>query len=114
MGDILDIVMTVGFWAATVRIVSPLIFGTLGTPDPADVDWINNKKALQYIRSLKKKEPVPLAKVFPNASAQALDLMEKMLTFNPNRRITVEEALAHPYLASLHNEKDEVRDCIAW
>ncbi|MGI9371445.1 MAG: ABC transporter permease [Hyphomicrobiales bacterium] len=30
MGDILDIVMTVGFWAATVRIVSPLIFGTLG------------------------------------------------------------------------------------
>ena len=30
MGDILDILLTAGFWAATVRIMSPLIFGTLG------------------------------------------------------------------------------------
>ncbi|MGI9482301.1 MAG: ABC transporter permease [Hyphomicrobiales bacterium] len=30
MGDILEIIMNVGFWAATIRIVSPLIFGTLG------------------------------------------------------------------------------------
>ena len=29
---------------------------------------------------------------------QALDLLEKMLTFNPHKRIVVEEALAHPYL----------------
>ena len=30
MGDLFDILMTAGFWAATIRIVSPLIFGTLG------------------------------------------------------------------------------------
>ncbi|MFV2031128.1 MAG: ABC transporter permease [Gammaproteobacteria bacterium] len=30
MSDLLDILLTAGFWAATVRIVSPLIFGTLG------------------------------------------------------------------------------------
>ena len=30
MGDILDILLTAGFWAATLRIMSPLIFGTLG------------------------------------------------------------------------------------
>ncbi len=30
MSDILDILLTAGFWAATIRIVSPLIFGTLG------------------------------------------------------------------------------------
>ena len=30
MWEILEIVTTVGFWAATLRIVSPLIFGTLG------------------------------------------------------------------------------------
>lgn len=30
MSDFLDILMTAGFWAATVRIMSPLIFGTLG------------------------------------------------------------------------------------
>ena len=30
MGDLFDILLTAGFWAATLRIVSPLIFGTLG------------------------------------------------------------------------------------
>jgi len=30
MGDLFDIMLTAGFWAATIRIVSPLIFGTLG------------------------------------------------------------------------------------
>lgn len=31
-----------------------------------------------------------------------------MLVFNPEARISVEDALAHPYLKALHNEKDEV------
>ena len=30
-----------------------------------------------------------------------------MLVFDPNRRITVEQALEHPYLASLHDVNDE-------
>ncbi len=30
MSDLFDILLTTGFWAATIRIVSPLIFGTLG------------------------------------------------------------------------------------
>ncbi len=30
MADLLDILVTAGFWAATIRILSPLIFGTLG------------------------------------------------------------------------------------
>ncbi|KAJ1807523.1 mitogen activated protein kinase [Coemansia sp. RSA 2599] len=30
-----------------------------------------------------------------------------MLNFSPRRRITVEEALAHPYLAQYHDEADE-------
>jgi serine/threonine protein kinase len=38
---------------------------------------------------------------------QALDLIDKMLVFDPNKRITVEEALEHPYLASLHDVNDE-------
>ncbi len=41
--------------------------------------------------------------MFPDASAQAIDLLERMLQFNPSKRITVEDALAHPYLAQLHD-----------
>lgn len=37
----------------------------------------------------------------------ALDLLDKMLTFNPHRRITVEECLAHPYLEQYYEPEDE-------
>jgi serine/threonine protein kinase len=38
---------------------------------------------------------------------QAVDLLEKMLVFEPDKRITVAEALQHPYLAALHDAADE-------
>jgi mitogen-activated protein kinase 1/3 len=41
--------------------------------------------------------------MYPDANPLAIDLLGKMLEFHPERRITVEEALAHPYLASLHD-----------
>jgi len=31
-----------------------------------------------------------------------------MLQFNPDKRITINEALRHPYLAQFHNTKEEV------
>ena len=45
--------------------------------------------------------------LFPNASEQAADLLHKLLEFNPDKRITAEEALRHPYLAQFHNPADE-------
>ena len=39
----------------------------------------------------------------------ALDLLDKMLTFNPHRRIDVEQALAHPYLEQYYDPADEVK-----
>lgn len=30
------------------------------------------------------------------------DLLEKMLVFNPNKRITISEALQHPYISALY------------
>lgn len=37
----------------------------------------------------------------------ALDLLEKMLDLDADKRITAAEALAHPYLAQYHDESDE-------
>lgn len=44
-------------------------------------------------------------------STTALDLLDKLLTFNANKRIDVEAALAHPYLAQYYDPSDEVSPC---
>ena len=47
------------------------------------------------------------SELYPDANVDALDLLEKLLEFDPADRITVEEALAHPYLKALHFPEDE-------
>lgn len=37
----------------------------------------------------------------------AIDLLERMLVFDPKKRINATEALAHPYLSAYHDETDE-------
>ena len=50
---------------------------------------------------------VDFARLFPGSSAQAVDLLQRMLQFDPRRRISVEGALRHPWLAQLHDEAAE-------
>ena len=59
------------------------------------------------MRKLSNKIPVPLKRQFPKVPTNALDLMSRMLQIHPKKRITVEEALAHPFLESLHSEEEE-------
>jgi len=41
-----------------------------------------------------------------------LDLLEKLMVFQAEKRITVEEALEHPYLSALHFPEDEVKEFV--
>jgi serine/threonine protein kinase len=84
-----------------------LIIEILGSPTYEDTEYIASDKAKAYIRQLPKKERIPFEKLFPRAPPLALDLLSKMLTFAPEKRINVEEALAHPYLRLLHDPADE-------
>jgi len=84
-----------------------LITDVLGTPTEDDIVNIGSEKARNFIRSLPQKDPIDFHKLFPNASELAIDLVEKMLRFDPDKRITVEEALEHSYLAQLHDPSDE-------
>lgn len=45
--------------------------------------------------------------MFPKSSALAIDLLKKLLTFDAQKRLTAEQALAHPYLADFHLPEDE-------
>jgi len=84
-----------------------LIFQTLGTPQGDDWSAITNERALEYIKGLKKSTKTPFSALYPKAAPLAIDLMDKLLMFNPLNRISVEQALSHPYFKGLHNPKYE-------
>jgi len=56
----------------------------------------------EYVAALPRKAKVPFRQLIPHASAAACDLLEKLLCFEPDKRLTVEQALAHPFLDELH------------
>jgi len=84
-----------------------LIVKTLGPPPEEDLTFISSHKARAYIRALPPVERVDFSKKFPDADPLAIDLMERMLEFDPRKRINVEDALKHPWLAQLHDEAAE-------
>jgi len=49
-----------------------------------------------------------LSQMFHAAPASAIDLLNKMLVFNPDRRISVMDALAHPFLETTRMPEKEI------
>jgi len=84
-----------------------LILNVLGSPDQQTLQFIRNDKARSYIIGLPYKERTPWSQLYPDASPKALDLLDKLLTFNPEKRVTVEEALEHEYLEQYYDPQDE-------
>jgi len=86
-----------------------LILLIRGTPKPGTLDWVQDPDAKRWILRQKPNKGHDLSKLFPNIGAQALDLLEKMLIIDPTKRISVEDALNHPYLAELHEPTPQTR-----
>eukprot|EP00811_Abedinium_folium_P030322 NODE_4850_length_1838_cov_13.420807.p1 GENE.NODE_4850_length_1838_cov_13.420807~~NODE_4850_length_1838_cov_13.420807.p1 ORF type:complete len:429 (+),score=130.08 NODE_4850_length_1838_cov_13.420807:43-1329(+) len=86
------------------------IMEVTGRPTPEDVEAIKSPFAATMLESLCMVRPRPLSEVFPSASAEGLNLMQHCLQFNPSKRITTMDAVAHPYVVQFHNPEDEL-DC---
>ncbi|XP_072016760.1 cyclin-dependent kinase 20-like [Amphiura filiformis] len=68
----------------------------LGTP--TEKTWPGMEELPDYNKiTFPENPPIPLEKVVPDASAEALDLLKKFLVYPSNRRISAAEALLHPY-----------------
>jgi mitogen-activated protein kinase 1/3 len=92
-----------------------LIIGVLGNPTEDDLEFIANDHAKRYLREMERATPVPLEQFLavPNINPDAIDLLTKMLCFNPYKRITVDEALRHPYLEEYYEESEDEVDELA-
>jgi len=80
-----------------------LIVSLLGQPSDDDLGALQNPAAAEYVQALPARPAASLAALYPSASAGALELLAQLLVFNPRRRLTAAQALAHPYLDELHS-----------
>jgi len=78
-----------------------------GRPTQEDIDSIQSNLAATMLESLPPTRTRSFHDFFPSASDDALDLIRRTLQFNPLKRLTVEQALRHPYVAQFHNSDDE-------
>ena len=83
-----------------------LIFALIGVPkDDTDLECVGNVKALQYIKKLKPQQPKNFKEYFNGASDLCIDFIKGCLQFNPKKRLSVQQALEHPYLKAIHDPK---------
>ncbi|CAI4045862.1 hypothetical protein SUVZ_11G0580 [Saccharomyces uvarum] len=83
------------------------ILQILGTPSKETLQEISSQKVQNYIFQFGNIPRTPFESLLPRANSEGLDLLQKMLEFDPKRRVTVNEALEHPYLSIWHDIDDE-------
>ena len=80
-----------------------MIIDLLGTPPKHVIDLVDDLDNREFLHKLPKRKGADFKELFEGwPNPDAIDLLEKMLVFDPQQRITVEEALAHPYMKNLH------------
>lgn len=84
-----------------------VIFEIIGSPTEQEILKITDEKAQKYLRNLPPKKLANLSKYFPGSDTDGLDLLLLLLKFDVDSRITVDEALEHPYMQSVRDLNHE-------
>jgi serine/threonine protein kinase len=71
----------------------------IGNPSEDLIEQITIPKNKEFIQSLPRRKGKDFNTIFKGSNPDAVDLIKKMLTFDPANRITIEGALQHPYMA---------------
>jgi mitogen-activated protein kinase 1/3 len=82
-----------------------LICEKMGRPSERDLEFVTSECAKRFMLSLPDNKRMDMGVLFPahKENTEALDLVCRMLDFHPVSRSSVDAALQHPFLSSLHN-----------
>ena len=85
-----------------------VILKVLGTPGPDDYSFILDQNKIKELMKYKSQKRVNFQAKYPAAGDDAIDLLDKLLVFNPFKRLSVDQCLEHPYLAEIRDKSKEV------
>lgn len=83
------------------------IMSVIPPPTKQDIESIQSSYSSSVIERLLNKPRKSLEDLLPTAPVDGLDLLRRLLQFNPDKRPTAEEVLQHPYVSRFHNPNDE-------
>eukprot|EP01029_Cantina_marsupialis_P008047 TRINITY_DN1926_c0_g2_i3.p1 TRINITY_DN1926_c0_g2~~TRINITY_DN1926_c0_g2_i3.p1 ORF type:complete len:452 (+),score=127.31 TRINITY_DN1926_c0_g2_i3:39-1394(+) len=79
------------------------IFNILGNPGSDELSHVSNPTIRSALSQLGHMPTKPFEHILPFAAPEALDLLKRMLRFAPSDRISIDDALEHPYLRPIRN-----------
>ncbi|KAK1443357.1 mitogen-activated protein kinase [Babesia gibsoni] len=91
--------------SSTINQLSKVVAFT-SMPSDEDMESLGSPFTSMMMSSLAKVVHKPIKEYLPNAPDDAVDLVRRLLQFNPNKRITTLQALNHPYIKSFHKSNE--------
>jgi len=84
-----------------------VVFDVIGTPTADEIAKFRDANVRIYLQGMAKSKAKDLKQQFPVTKESGLVLLQKMLTFDVDKRITVAEALKSPYFKEVRDEPAE-------
>ncbi|NXG46654.1 MK15 kinase, partial [Psilopogon haemacephalus] len=79
------------------------IFRVIPVPSPEDLVAVQSDYKALILSRASSRQRVTFEELLPSSTPlPALDLLKKLLVFNPEKRLTAEQALQHPYVRRFH------------
>jgi len=83
------------------------IVTTIALPDRSEVEELSSDYAQSILDKAGSMARRPLKDFLQSATPEAAHMVETLLKFNPNKRLTAHAALRHPYVQRFHNSSQE-------
>ena len=64
----------------------------------SDIEDLTNETTVTMIESAMVYRKQSISEIFEDEDYDVVDILEQLLVFHPDKRLNVEEVLAHPYL----------------
>lgn len=89
-----------------------VILDVMGWPSSDQVTCLATDRAREYLNTFERKNMTPygsnLVNLFPTSAVTTIELLQRLLAFLPQERISINEALDHPFFTSVRNLDREI------